>query len=93
MSKDRYIYPAVFHHANDGISVEFPKLPGCLTCGDTTDRLTAIGLFAQHQNYTTSWLFFIHVTPRTYINYTNQKYAIINAIYHPILSNAKPIFA
>lgn len=34
MSKDRYIYPAVFHYAEDGISVEFPDLPGCFTSGD-----------------------------------------------------------
>lgn len=33
--KDRYIYPAVFDYADDGISVEFPDLPGCITCGDT----------------------------------------------------------
>jgi len=38
MSKDRYVYPAVFHYAADGISVEFPDLPGCLTCGDTTEE-------------------------------------------------------
>jgi len=38
MSKDRYVYPAVFHYATDGISVEFPDLPGCLTCGDTTEE-------------------------------------------------------
>lgn len=30
-----YVYPAVFDYAVDGISVEFPDLPGCLTCGDT----------------------------------------------------------
>ena len=38
MGKERYIYPAVFHYAEDGISVEFPDLPGCLTCGDTTEK-------------------------------------------------------
>ena len=38
MRKDRYIYPAVFHYADDGISVEFPDLPGCLTCGDNTEE-------------------------------------------------------
>lgn len=36
--KDRYIYPAVFHYADDGISVSFPNLPGCLTCGDDTEE-------------------------------------------------------
>lgn len=36
--KDRYIFPAVFHYAHDGISVEYPDLPGCLTSGDTTEE-------------------------------------------------------
>lgn len=35
MTKDRYIYPAIFHYAEDGISVEFPDLPGCFSYGDT----------------------------------------------------------
>ena len=38
MAKDRYVYPAVFHYANDGVSVEFPDLPGCLTCGSNTEE-------------------------------------------------------
>lgn len=38
MKKDRYIYPAIFEYNDDGISVEFPDLPGCLTCGDTTEE-------------------------------------------------------
>ena len=38
MGKDRYTYPAVFHYADDGISVEFPDLPGCLTFGKTTEE-------------------------------------------------------
>lgn len=38
MFKDRYVYPAIFDYAGDGISVEFPDLPGCLTCGDTTEE-------------------------------------------------------
>lgn len=36
--KDIYRYWAVFHHADDGISVNFPDFPGCLTCGDTEDE-------------------------------------------------------
>jgi predicted RNase H-like HicB family nuclease len=35
MTKDRYIYPAIFHYADDGISVEFPDLQGCFSYGDT----------------------------------------------------------
>lgn len=30
--KKTYIYPAVFHYADDGISISFPDLPGCLPC-------------------------------------------------------------
>lgn len=36
--KDRYVYPAVFYYAEDGISIEFPDLPGCLSCADTTEE-------------------------------------------------------
>ena len=36
--KDRYIFPAIFDFAEDGISVEFPELPGCLTCGNTQEE-------------------------------------------------------
>ena len=33
MYQDRYIFPAIFHYADDGISIEFPDLPGCFSCG------------------------------------------------------------
>ncbi|MEV5028533.1 type II toxin-antitoxin system HicB family antitoxin [Paenibacillus sp. LPE1-1-1.1] len=36
--KDRYVYPAIFDYADDGISVEFPDLPGAFTCGDTDEE-------------------------------------------------------
>ena len=36
--KNRYIFPAIFDFAEDGISVEFPDLLGCLTCGDTQEE-------------------------------------------------------
>lgn len=38
MKKDKYIYPAIFSFDDDGFAVEFPDLPGCLTCGDTEDE-------------------------------------------------------
>lgn len=34
MLNDRYVYPAIFHFDDDGISIEFPDLPGCITFGD-----------------------------------------------------------
>lgn len=36
--KDTYIFPAVFDYAEDGISIEFPDLPGCLPCADNVDE-------------------------------------------------------
>ena len=38
MKKDCYVYPAIFTYEDDGISVEFPDLPGGLTCADTTEE-------------------------------------------------------
>lgn len=35
--KDTYIFPSVFHVAEDGVSVHFPDLPGCLTCADSME--------------------------------------------------------
>lgn len=31
--KDRYVFPAIFDYADDGISISFPDLPGCFSCG------------------------------------------------------------
>ena len=39
--KDLYIFPAVFHSAEDGISVTFPDLPGCLPCAQTMEEAFA----------------------------------------------------
>lgn len=38
MYKDKYIFPAVFFMDNDGVSIEFPDLPGCLPCAKTPDE-------------------------------------------------------
>lgn len=38
MKNDYYIYPAIFSHEDDGISIEFPDLPGCLSCADDTEE-------------------------------------------------------
>jgi predicted RNase H-like HicB family nuclease len=38
MSKDRYSFPAIFNYAADGISIEFPDLPGCLPAAHGTDE-------------------------------------------------------
>jgi predicted RNase H-like HicB family nuclease len=38
MLPDRYLFPAIFDYDEDGISVEFPDLPGCLTCGGSEEE-------------------------------------------------------
>ena len=35
MLKAYYAYPAIFNYAEDGISIEFPDLPGCLPCASS----------------------------------------------------------
>ncbi len=36
--KDIYIYPAIFDYSENGIAVEFPDIPGCVTCADTEEQ-------------------------------------------------------
>lgn len=36
--KDNYEFVAIFGYADDGISISFPDLPGCLSCADTTEE-------------------------------------------------------
>ncbi|MBR0281046.1 MAG: type II toxin-antitoxin system HicB family antitoxin [Oscillibacter sp.] len=36
--KDTYCYPAFFYFDDDGISIEFPDLPGCLSCAETEEQ-------------------------------------------------------
>ena len=42
MSKDRYSYVAVFSYEEDGISIEFPDLPGCLRCAEKDNTEEAL---------------------------------------------------
>lgn len=37
MKKDTYVFPAILSFDDDGIAVEFPDLPGCLTYGETSE--------------------------------------------------------
>lgn len=38
MLKNYYIFPALFTYDADGITVEFPNLPGAITAGDTEEE-------------------------------------------------------
>lgn len=39
--KDFYVYPAIFTFEHNGVSVEFPDLPGCLPCGADEEEALA----------------------------------------------------
>lgn len=39
MDRKNYSFPAILFYDEDGISVEFPDLPGCLTCGGSTEEV------------------------------------------------------
>ena len=36
--KDYYVYPAIFDYADDGITIDFPDLPGCMPCAFSTEE-------------------------------------------------------
>lgn len=40
--KNKYVYPAIFDYADDGISISFPDLPGCFSCGDNDEEALAM---------------------------------------------------
>lgn len=35
---NQYIFPALFYFDSDGISIEFPDLPGCLPCAQNQEE-------------------------------------------------------
>ena len=37
MNPNNYVYPAILYSDPDGISIEFPDLPGCLPCAQTME--------------------------------------------------------
>jgi predicted RNase H-like HicB family nuclease len=36
--RDRYIFPAIFGYAEDGISISFPDIEGCFSCASTDEE-------------------------------------------------------
>jgi predicted RNase H-like HicB family nuclease len=39
--KDHHVYPAILSIAEDGISIRFPDIPGCLPCGRDDEEALA----------------------------------------------------
>jgi predicted RNase H-like HicB family nuclease len=38
MKNEHYIYPAIFDYQDEGITVTFPDIPGCITEGNTDEE-------------------------------------------------------
>ncbi|MDO8682076.1 MAG: type II toxin-antitoxin system HicB family antitoxin, partial [Armatimonadota bacterium] len=38
MNRANYTFPAVFSYANDGITITFPDLPGCISEGESDEE-------------------------------------------------------
>lgn len=38
MKPSRYTFPAFFYFDKDGVSIEFPDLPGCLPCAQSAEE-------------------------------------------------------
>jgi predicted RNase H-like HicB family nuclease len=36
--RSNYTYPAILTYVDNGIAIEFPDLPGCLPCAETTEE-------------------------------------------------------
>jgi predicted RNase H-like HicB family nuclease len=60
MKQDHYVFPAIFDYDDEGITITFPDLPGCISEADTeVDALSmaqdALGsrLYADEQDATT----------------------------------------
>lgn len=54
--RDKYVYPAIFNYADDGISISFPDLPGCYSCADTDEEALlmaeeVLGLWMENLEY------------------------------------------
>jgi len=37
-NRDNYVFPAIFSYDEDGISIEFPDLQGCVSCAQTDEE-------------------------------------------------------
>lgn len=87
MKKDIYIYPAIFDYDNDGISISFPDLPGCLSCADTDEEALYMAKDALR-----GWLLIAEdynddIPPATSLNHitteSNQKSVLIDVCLAP----------
>jgi len=48
--KDIYVFPAILSYAKDGITVDFPDLPGCLSSAATTEEAMGLHLWSMERD-------------------------------------------
>ena len=95
--KDTYVFPVIFNIAPDGISIEFPDLPGCLSCADNMEEA-----FANAKEVMEMYLYLSEVegdeipepTPLEKIHFEeNETISLIRAWMPPVreeMANQKP---
>lgn len=89
--KDKYVFPAIFTYAEDGISIEFPDLPGCLPSADSTEtaflhakEAMALHLYASEQDHET----IPHPTPINSLTTKDNQTIILIDVWMPIYRDA-----
>ena len=60
--KDTYIFPAVFEICDNGVSILFPDLEGCLPCAETVESAIKNAKEAESSSGSTSHRGQIYVT-------------------------------
>lgn len=84
--KNNYAFPAIFSFDDDGISIEFPDLPGCFSCADTLDEAIAnakdvLGLFLYTME--TDGMDIPEPTPPTQLDVPKGSSVYITDVYMP----------
>ena len=91
MKKDRYIYPAIFDYAEDGISISFPDLPGCFSCANSDEEAIkmakdalALHLYSMEEDHDEIPI----ATPINKIVLASNQAVVLIEVFMPTLRNA-----
>ena len=86
--KNNYTFLAIFNYAEDGISISFPDLPGCLSCSNTTDEAIkdaeeVLGLFLYNMEKDQEYI--PEPTPLEKIQCEPNQKAVLIKIWMPLV--------
>lgn len=89
--KDTYTFPAIFTYDNDGISIEFPDLPGCFSCGENTEESVnmakealALHLYGMEEDND----IIPNATPANELNLASNQIPMLIEVYMPLYRTA-----